>query len=135
MKKINIFLDDERDPTYVKDNLGNLYPEYWTIVRNYFDFVDFVDENIENIDLVSFDHDISTFDEKGKEWTGKDAADYLINKCIDSNRKFPNFYVHTMNVSGRPNIISTILNFLKHIENNKLDFKYYNSGYINGKVL
>jgi len=135
MKNKNIFLDDERNPNYVEKQLGNLYPKDWVIIRNYFDFVDYVDNNLKEINLVSFDHDISTFDKNGKEWTGKDAADYLIERCIEKNVKFPDFFVHTMNVSGRPNIISTILNFLKHIENNKLDFKYYNSGYINGEIL
>jgi hypothetical protein len=135
MKKINVFLDDERNPTFIKDKLQNFYPIDWVVITNYFDFVKFVDSNINKIKLVSFDHDISSFDETGKEWTGKDAADYLINKCLDGQISFPDFFVHTANVSGRPNIISSILNYLKHIENNKLDFKYFNSGFINGQII
>jgi hypothetical protein len=40
-----------------------------------------------------------------------------------------------MNNTGRPNIIGSILNYLKHIENKNLNWKYYNSGIINGKII
>ena len=85
--------------------------------------------------LVSFDHDISSFDKNGKEWTGKDATDYLIGKCLDQGLTFPDFFVHTMNTAGRPNIIGSILNYLKHVENKKIDWRYYNSGIINGQII
>ena len=81
------------------------------------------------------DHDISSFDKDGKEWTGKDAADYLVDKCLDTGLTFPDFFVHTMNNVGRPNIIGTILNYLKHGENKQIDWKYYNSGIINNQVI
>lgn len=132
---MNIFLDDERQPDFIKDKIGNLYPKDWVLITNYFDFVKVVDDNIESINLVSFDHDISSFDENGKEWTGKDAADYLINKCLDNGRKFPDFYVHTMNVAGRPNIISMIINYIKHVDKININWKYYNSGFIKNNII
>ena len=135
MKTINIFLDDERQPTYVKSQMGKYYPENWVVIDNYFDFTKFVDQNFDQIKLVSFDHDISSFDKNRKEWTGKDAADYLIEKCLDTGSTFPDFFVHTMNTAGRPNIIGTILNYLKHVENKKIDWRYYNSGIINGQII
>jgi len=135
MKNINIFLDDERQPTFVKAKMGKFYPENWVVINNYFDFTKFVDQNFDQIKLVSFDHDISSFDKDGKEWTGKDAADYLVDKCLDTGLTFPDFFVHTMNNVGRPNIISTILNYLKHGENKQIDWKYYNSGIINNQVI
>jgi len=135
MRNINVFLDDERDPSYIKVALGQNYPNDWVVIRNYFDFVKFIDKNFENINLISFDHDIASYDKNNKEWTGKDAADYLIQKCLDTGLPFPNFYVHTMNNTGRPNIIGSILNYLKHIENKNLNWKYYNSGIINGKII
>ncbi len=132
---MNIFLDDERQPTYIRYQLGIKYPENWIIVRNYFDFCKLVDEKFEEINLVSFDHDIASYDKSGKEWTGKDAADYLVNKCLDSGTKFPSWFVHTSNTSGRPNIIGSILNYLKYIENQKIDWRYYNNGIINGEII
>lgn len=132
---MNIFLDDERDPKYVKTMMSGFYPQDWIIARNYFEFCKLVDEHLEEIKLVSFDHDIASYDESGKEWTGKDAADYLINKCLDSGRIFPSWFVHTSNTSGRPNIIGAILNYLKYIENQKIDWRYYHSGIINGRAI
>lgn len=132
---MNIFLDDERDPKYVKTLMGKFYPEDWVVARNYFDFCKLVDQNLEDIKLVSFDHDIASYDTSGKEWTGKDAADYLINKHLDSSKPFPSWFVHTSNTSGRPNIIGSILNYLKHIEGKKFDWRYYNSGIINGEII
>lgn len=135
MKNINIFLDDERQTTFVKNKMGKYYPVNWVVIRNYFDFVKFVDENFDQINLVSFDHDISSFDDNGKEFTGKDAADYIIEKCLDTGKQFPNFFVHTANPVGRPNIIGAILNYLRHVENKTYDWKYYNSGIIDGEVI
>lgn len=132
---MNIFLDDERSPIYIKSNLGKDYPSNWIVATNYFEFCRLVDENLDRIKLVSFDHDVASFDESGKEWTGKDAADYLISKCLDSGRKFPDWFVHTSNTSGRPNIIGAILSYLKHIQSETIDWKYYNSGIINGKII
>lgn len=132
---MNIFLDDERDPKYVKSMMGKYYPQDWIIARNYFDFCKLVDQNLDSIKIVSFDHDIASYDTDGKEWTGKDATDYLINKCLDTGQKFPSWFVHTSNTSGRPNIIGAILNFLKYIEGKKIDWRYYNSGIINGEII
>ena len=53
MKNINIFLDDERDPSYVKSPMGKDYPNDWVIIRNYFDFVKFIDKNLEDIRKIS----------------------------------------------------------------------------------
>ena len=135
MKPINIFLDDERDPQFVKNKLGDNFPQDWKVIRNYFDFVNFVDQNFDNIKLVSFDHDIQSFDQSGKEFTGKDAADYMITKCLDTGRDFPDFYVHSMNNTGKQNILGIILNYLRKVEGKKIDFMYYNSGIVNNQIL
>lgn len=135
MKKINIFLDDERDPSYVKNKLGDNYPSDWIIIRNYFDFIETINKNLHNINLISFDHDIKSFDENNNEFTGKDGVDYIINKCLDNGITFPNWYVHTNNPSGRDNIIGVILNYLKYIEGKKINWIYYYSGIINNKIV
>lgn len=111
----------------------------WVIVRNYFDFVEIIDNNFDSINLISFDHDLACFKKINgikEEFTGKSAADYVINYCMVNDKKFPNWYVHTDNTVGRGNIIGYILNYLKVIE--KVDvsnFRYYHSGIINDRLV
>lgn len=135
MKNYNIFLDDERYPIFIKDSLGELFPSDWIVVRDYFEFTKFIDQNFDQVNIISFDHDLACYDKNKKEWTGKDAVNYVIDICVNQGKKFPNWYVHTKNTSGRENIISSILNYMKHIENKELDYKYYNNGFINNKTI
>ena len=134
---MNIFLDDKRIPNMSHSEgrgLGNAYSSEskWIIVRDYFEFVDVVDKNFGNINLVSFDHDLACYKDE-QEFTGKNAADYLINYCLDNNKKFPNWYVHSDNTSGKSNIIGAILHYLRVIEGvDTSKFRYYHNGIING---
>ena len=137
---INVYLDDKRLPNISNSEgrgLGSAFSaeDKWVIVRDYFEFVDVVKNRFNDINLVSFDHDLACF-EGGREFTGKDAADFLINYCMDHNKKFPNWYVHSDNTSGKSNIIGSILNYLKVVEG--LDtsrFRYYHNGIINGLAI
>lgn len=107
----------------------------WVVVRDYFSFIDLVDKHFDEIDLVSFDHDLACYKD-GEEFTGKNAVDYLINYCLDNNKKFPSWYAHTDNTSGRQNIVGSILNYLKVIE--KIDiskFRYFHKGIFNGMAV
>ena len=134
---MNVFLDDLRMPnmSHSKDrNLGEAYSskDNWVIVRDYFEFIDLVDKSFDDIKLISFDHDLACYKD-GKEWTGKDCANYLIDYCLDNNKKIPDWFVHSDNTSGKQNIISAILNYLKVVE--KLDtsnFRYFHNGILNG---
>ena len=140
MKSLNIFLDDIRQPNMSHNNDKGLGDEYslankWIIVRDYFDFVDVINKQFDDIKLISYDHDLACIKD-GKEYTGKDAVDYLINHCLDNNKKFPDWYVHTDNTVGCQNIIGAITNYLKNIEGVDFsDFRYYHKGYINGKFI
>lgn len=135
---MNIFLDDIRIPSMshnVSKGLGVDYSDKdkWVIVRDYFDFVDLVDKHFDDIDLISFDHDLACYRD-GVEFTGKSAVDYLINYCLDHNKNFPNWYAHTDNTSGKRNIIGAVLNFLDKVEGKNItNFRYYNNGIINNK--
>lgn len=137
---MNIFLDDIRTPSmsHKKDKgLGEEFSDSkkWLIVRNYSDFVDLVDNNLNEIELVSFDHDLADYIDE-KEFTGKDASDYLINKCLENDVKFPSWYVHSDNTSGKKNIIGVILNYLRVIEGIDVSqFRYYNNGIFKGKFI
>ena len=89
---INIFLDDIRIPSMshnVGKGLGVDYSDKdkWIIVRDYFDFIDLVDKHFGEISLISFDHDLACYKD-GVEYTGKSAVDYLIDYCLDNNKKF-----------------------------------------------
>jgi len=135
---MNIFLDDIRIPSMshnVSKGLGVDYSDKdkWVIVRDYFDFVDLVDKHFDEIDLISFDHDLACYKD-GVEYTGKSAVDYVIDYCLDHNKQFPDWYAHTDNTSGKRNIIGAIINYLDKVEGKNItNFRYYNSGIINNK--
>jgi hypothetical protein len=141
MKKIRVFLDDIRTPEMSHNSIKGLGLDYsqtdnWVIVRDYFEFVKMINNNFDKIELVSFDHDLACLDKDGLEWTGKDAADYLINYCLDNLKILPDWYVHTDNTSGRQNIIGAITGYLKVIEGKDLnDFRYYHNGIVNYKFV
>ena len=138
MKKIKVFLDDIRIPGMAHNAVKGLGPDYmatdkWTIARDYFEFIHIVNKHFDEIELVSFDHDLACVDKDGKEWTGKDATDYIINYCLDNVKDLPDWYAHTDNTSGRQNIIGAINGYLKMIEGKDLtDFRYYHNGILNG---
>jgi hypothetical protein len=133
---MNIFLDDIRIPSMshnVSKGLGVDYSDKdkWVIVRDYFDFVDLVDKHFDEIDLISFDHDLACYKD-GVEYTGKSAVDYVIDYCLDHNKQFPDWYAHTDNTSGKRNIIGAVLNFLNKVEGKNItNFRYYNNGIVN----
>ncbi len=136
MNKVNIFLDDIRTPNmshHTGKGLGSAFSssDKWIVIRNYFDFVDFVNKHFDEIDIISFDHDLACYKD-GVEYTGKTAVDYAINYCLDNDKKFPNWYAHTDNTSGRQNIIGAVLNFLNKVEGLDISkFRYYHNGIIN----
>ena len=133
-----IFLDDIRIPSMshnVDKGLGMDYSnkDKWVIVRDYFEFIDLLDKNFDEIDLISFDHDLACYKD-GVEYTGKSAVDYLIDYCLDNNKKFPDWYAHTDNTSGKRNIIGAILNYINKVEGKDItNFRYYHNGIVNNK--
>lgn len=129
MKNINIFLDDERDPTFVSDKFPN---RKWVVIRSYSEFCFFVTSNLENIELISFDHDICSHDLDGVEKTGKDAVVFLTELCMGKNN-LPNIWVHSQNPVGKSNIISYVASYLKNVENKNINPKSTHCGYIEGQ--
>lgn len=137
---MNLFLDDIRMPSMshregkgLGDKLSDL--ENWTIARDYFEFVYLIDNYFDKIKLVSFDHDLACV-ENGIEYTGKSAADYLINYCLDHGKKMPDWYVHSDNTSGKNNIIGAITSYLKNVEGRDMsDFRYFHSGIVNNQPI
>lgn len=77
-------------------------------------------------------HDLACYKD-GEEFTGKTAVDYIINYCLDHDKKFPNWYAHTDNTNGRQNIIGAVLNYLNKVEGvDTSKFRYFHKGIING---
>ena len=136
---MNVYLDDKRLPYQshnVAKGLGIRYSAAgsWKIVRTYDDFVKLVDNHFNEIGLISFDHDLACFDPFTKEeYTGLDAADYVIGYCLENDKKFPDWFAHTDNNVGRENIIGRITNFMKVIDKKDISgWKYWNRGVLNG---
>jgi hypothetical protein len=140
----NLFLDDIREPyidpkyiaalgkknfdfvsTYHYTNYAPFKNEEWVIVRSHDEFVKKVEE-LGVPKIVAFDHDLGDEHYKNttiinysdfKEKTGYDSAKWLCDYCLDNNVKFPEYYVHSWNPTGKQNIITYIENYKKHIEN------------------
>ena len=87
---MRIFIDDLRSVDMSHNpNKGLGLVTDFVIARDDKDFIKLVDENINDITLVSFDHDLACWVD-GNEFTGKTACEYLIDKCLEVGRKFGN---------------------------------------------
>lgn len=128
-----LFLDDERLPIdccHYMTRRGidvRIYHDEWVIVRSYGQFTKYlVDNGLP--DLISFDHDLGDVPElktildfeeyfhsdENREYNGMDCAKYLIDYCIDNDKKLPLYVVHSMNPTGTENIKSILDNYKKH---------------------
>ena len=134
-----VFLDDKRkDATIVHNNhrglgIGVGRANNWVIARDYFQFIDILKSNFDQIDFISFDHDISSYDMDEKELTGKDAAQFLIDYCMDNNKTLPDWFVHSDNTGGNRNIRQLLTNYMYRVEG-RLDKMVDAYGYVNGKL-
>jgi len=133
-EKIKIVLDDIRTIEMVFETTKNsiFLSNDWIVIRTYNDFIKYIDEYGVSNTLISFDHDLACYDDdNGNELTGKTAAEYVINYCLDNNEKFPDWYVHSDNTSGRENIISMVVNYMKNVENyDTSNIMYYHRGVV-----
>jgi hypothetical protein len=138
MKSLWIYLDDKRkDPTISHNSergLGLAFGKsnQWIIARNYHEFVELLKSNFGLIDFISFDHDISSYDVDGKELTGKDAANFLINMCLDNNHQLPDWFVHSDNTAGNKNIRQLLTNYMFKVEG-RLDHTIDSYGFYKDK--
>jgi hypothetical protein len=129
---MKLFLDDIRNPeTLFYGQAGKewiLNPLYvnnseWNVVRSFDEFVDFIEEN-GLPDLISFDHDLDweaylpqnqeeTIDYGQMQVkTGYHAVEWLIDYCAKRKLKFPDYKVHSMNISGKKNMEEIIKEYL-----------------------
>lgn len=113
-----IFLDDERSPCDVTW-IELCEKKGWYIVRNYNDFVSLIEDKIDWLNppkIISFDHDIASFDIDGKEKTGYDCLKFLIEYCHLNNIFPPECIFHTMNSVGKNNMQSYYNNYLNMLD-------------------
>ena len=117
MTKYKVYLDDYRtpiDPT-------------WIVVRNYSEFVSTIlERGIENIHLISFDHDLADVHYDPSRWmdvdsyeddnekTGLDCAKWLVEHVTKVNSDLPRTVVHSANPVGSVNIVNYINSFLRN---------------------
>jgi hypothetical protein len=94
-----LYLDDIRNPK----------SDGWTVVRNYEEFVQYIDQN-GLPDEISFDHDLGE-DVK----TGYDCAKWLCEYCWMNGIPIPPYNVHSANPVGRDNIIGTLKSYEKKL--------------------
>lgn len=87
-----IFLDDLRRSSGVE----------WVVVRTGEECIDLIDKFFNEIDMISFDHDL------GEGITGYDVAKYIEAQCFAGPMICPRWVVHSANPVGRGNIIAAM---------------------------
>lgn len=126
-----LFLDDYRNPLdcvsymYKRIHAKNpIYLEEWEIAKNYEEFVYYI-INKEMPEIISFDHDLhdSHYSQEFhdmpelydtcQEKTGYHCLKWLIDYCMENNKKVPECIFHTMNEVGYDNMKSYYENYLK----------------------
>lgn len=137
---MKVFLDDKRSIDQAhgpNKGLGILYgdPNSWLIVRTLDDFKDVIESSFDKITLISLDHDLGLLNEDGTEQDGKDAAEFLIEYCLDNNKKMPDWYVHSDNNVGVENIVRHLLNYMKNIEGVSYNYSPSIKGYIKNRLV
>lgn len=137
---MRVFLDDKRsiDQSHGPNKgLGILYgdPNSWVVIRTLDDFKDVIESSFDKITLISFDHDLGLINEDGTEQDGKDAAEFLIEYCLDNNKKLPDWYVHSDNNVGVENIVRHLLNYMKNVEGVSYNYSPSIKGYIKNRLV
>lgn len=85
-----LFVDDERNPPN---------EQLWDVARSYDEAIEML--KTEPYDVVSLDHDIASYDEDGRERTGSDVLNYLVELKVYQDIHAPQFvYVHSANPSA-----------------------------------
>lgn len=107
-----LFVDDERNP---QDVTWLSYPANveWKVVRTYGDFEKAILTS--DFDIISFDHDIQDFDDRGNERTGYTCFLKLLDYVMDEAMKMPDIVVHSQNPVGAKNIKEHYNNYLKYV--------------------
>lgn len=110
--KYLLWLDDVRNP-FLSDWLLR-FASRWDENREHVVWVKTYDEFCEWIQknglpqMICFDHDL------GGKYSGKDAANWLVNYCMDHDLKLPEWRIQSANSVGRENIDGLLEGFKKN---------------------
>lgn len=105
---MKLYLDDIRHPT--KSGYNN---SDWIVCRNDKTFKDMFTSFDSVITHISFDHDISSYDDNGDEVTGYDCLKWLCDYILDNDVDISELKLlfHTANPIGRVNMMCYWDNF------------------------
>ena len=116
MKRL-LWLDDIRNPLennwLVFSPIDQPYEVIW--VKKYHEFVSWITEN-GLPDAICFDHDLSDIHinkSTYKEMTGMDCAKWLVEYCMDNNKKLPLYNIQSANPVGKDNIDGLLKSYIK----------------------
>lgn len=126
---MKLFLDDLRTVDMVYPNPDT---KEWAVVRDFYQFVNYITK-YGLPEYISFDHDLglehtkwyfengghenppNPIDTEFKEKTGYDAAKWLVDYCVENNKKLPSWFVHSHNPIGANNIKNYLKNAERHL--------------------
>lgn len=110
-----LFLDDQRIPEdIIPGMMTRKDVEEVVIANNYNEFCEKVELYEGEFGIVCFDHDLG--DQSGeREYTGKDAAYYLLMYAFDHDLSMPRFIVHSSNPQGCKRIRGMLQKYAKEI--------------------
>lgn len=110
---MKLYLDDIRNP-----HQSGYQDSEWVVCRNDTEFVSAIEQHFSDLEVVSFDHDISSYDDNGNEVTGYDCVKWLCDYILDNNIDISELKIlfHTANPVGRLNMMCYWSNFKENYE-------------------
>ena len=116
MKKL-LWLDDIRNPLennwLVFSPIDQPYEVIW--VKKYHEYVSWITEN-GLPDAICFDHDLGCESQEIEEMTGMNCAKWLVEYCMDNNKKLPLYNIQSANPVGKDNIDGLLKSYIKSNE-------------------
>lgn len=121
----NLFVDDIRMPNEID---WIIIPKVkWAVVKNYDQFVKSIKVCCKLPSIISFDYDlnVSYYNDDTKQnvnnynkhyeyKNGYDCAMWLIEVCDINNLPFPEYHIHSKNLTGNKKIMDIIENYKKY---------------------
>lgn len=108
-----LFLDDSRRPSTIFGDLIGHEQVHVDHAETYDEFVDLVKKNVEEYDLVSFDHDLG--EEGDGARTGHNAAYFMLEHCMNKGKDVPKFSVHSSNSVGGDRIVQMLGKYAENV--------------------
>ena len=110
---VKLYLDDIRNP-----HQSGYKDSEWIVCRNATEFVSVIEKHFSDLEVISFDHDIDSYNDDGTEVTGYDCVKLLCDYIQDNDIDVDNLKLlfHTANPVGRLNMMCYWSNFKENYE-------------------